>query len=205
VTTTDDLSIAAGPQTVTAYLHAEPGTLVRTAYTPIVDEPNPCVRAGEVTTVHVTYSLIDTSGVVWTGLSNGPSTASLLGFDPATVTATASTLAVVAADTHGADGFTFDYLGNLWVTGGTTTDAGVARYPAAMLATDGVKTADFELNSATFNSAIPGAKVVTFDRDGNLWVSVVAAGKVVKFGAAQLVTGGSTVPSVDIRFVPAVR
>jgi len=195
VTTTDDLSIAAGPQTVTAYLAAEPGTLVRTAYTPVVDEPNPCVRAGEVTTVHVTYSIIDTSGVVWTGLSNGPSTASMLGFDPATVTASGSPLAVVAADTHGADGFTFDYLGNLWLTGGTTSD--VERYPASMLATDGVKTPDFTLESAAFTTAIPGPKVVTFDRDGNLWVSVVAAGKVVKFAAAQLVAGGSTVPSVE--------
>ena len=69
--------------------------------------------------------------------------------------------------------------------------------PAAMFAGDGVKTPDFTLDSATFNSAIPGAKVVTFDVDGNLWVSVVGAGKGVKFNAAQLVTGGSTVPSRD--------
>jgi len=113
------------------------------------------------------------------------------------VTATASTLAVVAADTHGADGFTFDYFGNLWVTGGTTADEAVARYPAAMLATDGAKTPDFTLNSAAFTGAIPGPKVLTFDRDGNLWVSLVAAGKVVKFNASQLVTGASTVPSVE--------
>ena len=72
VTTSGDLSLAAGPQTVTAYLAAEPGTLVRTAYTPIIDEPNPCVRAGEVTTVHVTYAIIDTSGVVWTWLVSPP-------------------------------------------------------------------------------------------------------------------------------------
>ena len=147
--------------------------------------------------MHVTYAIIDTSGVVWTGLSNGPSTASLLGFDPATVTASTSTLAVVAADTHGADGFTFDAFGNLWLTGGTTSNPGVARYPAAMLATDGVKTPDFTLNSATFDNAIPGPKVVTFNRDGDLWVSVVADGKVVKFDAAQLVAGGSTVPTVE--------
>jgi sugar lactone lactonase YvrE len=197
VTTSSDLPVAAGPQTVTAYLSAEPGTLVRTAYTPIVDEPNPCVRAGEVTTVHVTYSIIDTSGVVWTGLSNGPSTSTLLGFDPATVTTSGSPLAVVAADTHGADGFTFDAFGNLWLTGGTTADPGVARYPAAMLATDGVKTPDFTLNSDVFSSGIPGPKVVTFDRDGNLWVSVVAADKVVKFTASQLVAGASTVPAVE--------
>src|SRR6185503_11835607 len=33
VTTSSDLPVAAGPQSVTAYLTAEPGTLVRTAYT----------------------------------------------------------------------------------------------------------------------------------------------------------------------------
>jgi sugar lactone lactonase YvrE len=197
VATSGNVPATAGPQTVTAFFATEPGTLVRTAYAPVVDDPNPCVRAGEVTTVHVTYSLVDTSGVVWTGLSNGPTTASVLGFDPATVATTGSPLAVVAADTHGADGFTFDYWGNLWVTGGTTADSGVARYPASMLATDGVKTPDFTLDSATFNAALPGPKVVTFDRAGNLWVSLVAAGKVVKFGEGQLVTGGSTVPSVE--------
>jgi hypothetical protein len=197
VTASGNLTLAAGPQTVTAFLTAEPGTLVRTAYTPTVDNAAPCVRAGEVTTVNVAYSIIDTSGVVWTGLANGPTTASLLGYDPATVTATSSPLAVVLANTHGADGFTFDYLGNLWVTGGTTTDPPVARYPAAMFATSGTMTPDFVLDSASFGGAIPGPKVLTFDHDGNLWVSLVAAGKVVKFAASQLVTCGSTVATVE--------
>ena len=113
VDTSSDLTLSAGPETVTAFYSAEPGTLVRTAYSPIVDNDSPCIRAGEVTTVHVDYTLIDTSGVVWTGLSNGPTTASLLGFNPATVTATNNTPSVVAADTHGAEGFTFDYVGDL--------------------------------------------------------------------------------------------
>ena len=197
VTTSSNLTVAAGPQAVTAYLTAEPAALVRTAYTPSVDDTNPCVHAGQTTTVHVVYTLIDTSGVVWTGLTNGASTSTLLGYDPATVGASGNVAAVVAADTHGADGFTFDPLGNLWVTGGTTADPGVARYPATMLASDGAKTPDFTLDSAVFSSAIPGAKVVTFDLDGNLWVSVVGAGKVVKFAATQLVPGGSTDPIVE--------
>ena len=197
ITTSSDVTVTAGPQAVTAFIATAPGTLVRTAYSPVVDNPTPCVHAGEVTTVHVTYSIIDTSGVVWTGLANGPTTASLLGFDPATVTATNNTLAVVVADTHGADGFTFDVFGDLWVTGGTTADPPVARYPAAMLATDGVKTPDFTLDSPSFGSSIPGPKVLTFDRAGGLWVSVVAAGKVVKFEETQLVPGGSTTASVE--------
>ena len=197
VTTSTELSVQAGPQTVTAYLTAEPGAMVRTAYTPTVDVATPCVHAGQGTTVHVDDALIPTRGLVWTGLSNGASTATMLGYDPLDLGATGSATATVAADAHGADGFTFDYLGNLWVTGGTTADPGVARYPAAMFASDGAKTPDFTLNSATFNSAIPGARVVTFDQSGNLWVSVVGADKVVKFNSAQLVTGGSTVPTVE--------
>src|SRR4051794_40829696 len=66
-----------------------------------------------------------------------------------------------------------------------------------MFASGGALTPDFTLDSAAFNGGIPGAKVVTFDRDGNLWVSVVAGDKVVKFDATQLVPGGSTVPSVE--------
>jgi len=197
VTTSTDLPLAAGPQTVTAYLTAEPGAIVRSAYTPTVDNNNPCVRAGQVTTVHVDYSLIQTSGLVWTGLANGASTSTMLGYDPVDVGATGSALAAVAVDTHGADGFTFDYLGNLWVTGGTTADPGVARYPAAMFAGDGTKTPDFTLDSPVFSNAIPGAKVVTFDHDGNLWVSVVGDNRVVKFGTSQLVAGGSTTPTVE--------
>jgi sugar lactone lactonase YvrE len=48
-----------------------------------------------------------------------------------------------------------------------------------------------------FSSAAPGAKVVTFDHDGNLWVSLVGAGKVVKFAASQLIAGGSADPVVE--------
>src|SRR5436190_13550455 len=85
VTTSSNLPVAAGPTTVTGFLTAEPGPLVRTAYTPVVDNTAPCVRAGQTTTVHVTYSLIDTSGLVWTGVTNGAVPATLLGYDPTTV------------------------------------------------------------------------------------------------------------------------
>src|SRR4029077_7269910 len=116
---------------------------------------------------HVVYSVIDTSGALWTGLSNGPTTATVLGYEPAAGGTSGRTLDVVGADPHGADGFTFDTLGNMWVTGGTTADPAVARYPAAMFASGGTLTPDFTLDSAAFNAGIPGAKVVTFDQDGN--------------------------------------
>jgi hypothetical protein len=199
VTTSTDLTLPAGPQTLTAFLTAEPGTMVRTAYTPTVDDPTPCVTAGAVTTVHVTYALIQTSGLVWTGLENGASASTLGGYDPVDVSATGNALAAVLANAHGSDGFTFDDLGNLWVTGGTTADPAVARYPAAMFANGGNLSPDFTLSMSlpAWGGGIPGAQVVTFDPQGNLWVSVDAANKVVKFDADQLVAGGSTVPSVE--------
>jgi sugar lactone lactonase YvrE len=39
--------------------------------------------------------------------------------------------------------------------------------------------------------------VVAFDAMGNLWVSVVAAGKVVMFSAAKIAAGGSPAPDVE--------
>ena len=192
VTIATDLTLTAGPEDITAFLVAEGGTTVRTAYTPTVDVASPCVRAGQVTTVHVSYTPIATSGKVWLGASNTPASATLLGYTPASVAATGSATAAVAADTGGSDGFTFDANGNLWVTGGTTADPPVARYPASAFGTSGTKTPDVVIDSPSFVGGVPGPKVVAFDGLGNLWVSVVAADKVVKFSPDQFSTTGPT-------------
>jgi hypothetical protein len=189
--------LAAGSYTLQANLVAEgPGT-VRTAYTPTIDVDNPCVQPGATTTVNVTYAPIATSGLVWTGVSNGSTPATLLGYDPTTVAATGSTLAAIAADAGGSDGFTFDRLGNIWVTGGTSADPPIARYPASLFASSGTKTPDLMLSSSSFGSALPGPKVLAFDQSGDLWVSVVAAGKVVMFTPDQLAASGSPVAAVE--------
>jgi streptogramin lyase len=188
ITITTDLAVAAGPQQVQAFLVAEGGTIVRTAYEPTVDVSSPCVRAGQVTTVNVSYTPIATSGLVWTGASNAVANATLLGYDPASVAASATAAATVAADTGGSEGFTFDVNGNVWVTGATTADPPVARYPASAFATGGAKTPDVVIDSPSFGGGIPGPKVVALDQDGNLWVSVVAADKVVEFTPAQFAT-----------------
>ena len=188
------MTLTAGPQAVTAYLVAEGGTTVRTAYAPDVDLATPCVRAGQVTTVHVSYTPIATSGKLWLGASNTPSTATLLGYTPASVAATGSVTSALAADTGGSDGFTFDAYGNIWVTGGTTADPPVARYPASAFTTDGTKTPDVVIDSPSFAGGFPGPKVLAFDALGNLWVSVVTAGKVVKFSPDQFDTTGAHGP-----------
>ena len=196
VTASGDGTLTAGPHTVTAFLVAEPGTTVRTAFTPTIDDANPCVLAGQTTTVTVTYTAIPSSGLLWLGASNTPTPGTLFGYSPATITTSATTSATIAANTFGSDGFTFDRQGNVWVTGGTTADPPLARYPAASLGSDGDKTPDVTIDSPSFGSGVPGAKVLAFDPAGNLWVSVVAANKVVRFTPDQLAAGG--LPMADI-------
>ena len=67
------------------------------------------------------------------------------------------------------------------------------RYPLAMFATDGAKTPDIGING--FTSSIPGPRCWRSTSQGNLWVSVVAENKVVKFTAADL-TATNPTPSV---------
>ena len=131
--------------------------------------------------------------MLWLGAGNNPTSSTLFGYAPATVAATGSVPATVAANTFGSDGFTFDPWGNLWVIGGTTADEQIARYPAAQFATGGAKTPDIVINGVS--SSIPGPKVLAFDIAGNLWVSVVADNKVVKFTADDL---SETVPTASV-------
>lgn len=188
LTANADLSLAAGPQDVQAFVVAEGGTIVRTAYTPTIDVASPCVHAGQTTTVNVTYAAIATSGKVWTGVSDAPASASLpsatlLGFAPAAVAATGTASAAVAANTSGSGGFTFDQLGNVWVT--SSGDHPVARYSAAVFNASGNKTPEISLSSPSFGTAIPGPGALALDPSGNLWVSVFGSNKVVELTVAQ--------------------
>lgn len=198
LTLSNDLSLPAGPEGVTAYLVAEGSQMVRAAYSPVVDVPEPCVRAGQTTVVNVVYSRIPSSGALWLGASNTPDGSTLLSYVPAVLGSTGSSSATVAAKTGGSDGFTFDVFGNAWVIGGTTADPPVARIPAAMLAADGVKTPDIIIDSPSFGTAIPGPAALAFDNDGNLWVSVVSENKVVKIAASALSTPGTSRPTAAV-------
>lgn len=193
VTSNTDLMLTAGPQDVQPFLVAEAGTIVRTAYTPAVDVSSPCVHAGQTTTVQVTYTAIATSGKVWTGVSDTSAGATLLGYAPAAVAATGTASAAVAANTSGSGGFTFDQLGNVWVT--TTGDHPVVRYPASMFNADGDKTPEISISSPSFGTAIPGPGVLALDPSGNLWVSVFGSNKVVELTVAQF---GTTNPTAAV-------
>ncbi len=194
LTAGNDLSLAAGPQTVTAYLVAEGTQMVRVAYSPAVDVPLPCVRAGETTVVNVAYTRIASSGALWMGNSNTASGSTLLSYVPADLASSGPSVATVVAKTGGSDGFTFDVFGNAWVIGGTTADPPIARIPAASLGSDGVKTPDIIIDSPSFGTTIPGPTALAFDFDGNLWVSIVSEDKVVKIAGSALDTTGSSAP-----------
>jgi sugar lactone lactonase YvrE len=198
VTATQSLPLAAGGYTVTAKRVAAPDAIVRTVYDPSVTTGVPaCVRDTMTTPVTVTYAAIPSSNKVW--LSNGTGgTAPLLGFASSTLGATGTPAATVAAKTGGGKGLAFDSDGNAWVIGGTTADPPVARYRASMLGSSGPKTPDVKLDSAPFQAGIPGPAALAFDSSGSLWVSVVAARKVVKFTATQIAASGSPTPTVEL-------
>jgi sugar lactone lactonase YvrE len=192
------VTTTAGPHAVTAARVTTPQTaLTSQVYEATIDQPTACVHAGATTVVKVTYALVPTSGKLWSGVSNAPGGATMLAFTPNSVAATGTAPADIVANTGGSDGFTFDRAGNLWVLGATTADPPVARYPAAMLATDGEKVPDIIIDSPSFGASIPGPKVLAFDAMGNLWVSVVAADKVVMFTAAQIGAGGTPTATVE--------
>lgn len=199
VQTSSMVALPAGPHMVTAERVTTPQTgITSQAFEGTVDRPTACVKAGATEVVNVTYALIPTSGKLWLGASNTPTGATMLGFLPGSVAATGTTTADVVTNTGGSDGFTFDKAGNMWVLGGTTADHVLARYPAAMFAGDGDKTPDIFIdNSPSFGSAIPGPKVVAFDPGGNLWVSVVASDKVIKFTPAQIAVTGNPTATVE--------
>jgi sugar lactone lactonase YvrE len=191
VTKNETRSVAPGLYGVEARQVAVPDPLVRSAYRPTEVMVTTCVRAGESTTVTIGYALIASSGKLWAG--------------NALEAATGSPAATVAAKTGGSDGFTFDRAGNLWVLGGTTADAPLARYAAATLGASGEKTPDVTIDSPSFGGGLPGAKVVAFDKKGNLWVSVVWADKVVSFRPDQLAASGKPTASTEVTGIEGPR
>jgi hypothetical protein len=192
------VTLPAGLHDVTAARVVAPQTgITSQVFEGTVDRPKACVRAGATTVVTVSYRLVPTSGKLWLGVGNAPDDSTLLGFAPASVATNRTSPADVAVNTGGADGFTFDRAGNVWVLGGTSADPPLARYRAAAFASDGVKAPDVVIESPSFGGAIPGPKVVAFDPAGNLWVSVVASNKVVMFTAAQIASNGGPTATVE--------
>jgi hypothetical protein len=198
------LPLPAGPHDVVANPVAEPGSgVARNAYGAALDSTVACIRADQTTTVRIEYRPIPTSGRLWSGVSNAPADATLLGFASASLATTGTRAADHVTNTAGSGGFAFDRDGNVWIIGGTIADPPLARYPAAGFSTGGDKFPDVTIDSPSFGDVTPGATVAAFDRDGNLWVSVQGSNKLVRFTAAQLEAGGVVTASVEQREIPA--
>src|SRR5262249_9719797 len=102
VTASGTVTASAGPHKVTAAPVTSPQAgITSQVFAASVKEQMACVKAGAVTTVNVTYALVPTSGKLWTGVSNAPLNASMLGFGPASVAATGSATADIVANTGG--------------------------------------------------------------------------------------------------------
>lgn len=188
----------AGSYTVTAEKVAQSDPLIRTAYSPSATGSPACVRNGQNATIDVTYSAIPSSNKLWMDNGNLPSGASpVLAFAASLLGSTATQSPSVSAGTINVRDLTFDQDGNLWGIGGTTADPNLARYPASGLGTSGSKTLDRSINISGI-SCSPGAARLAFDRNGNLWVSIPCANKLVRISAAQLGASGSVTPGVEI-------
>ena len=74
ITIDSDVTLPAGPHDVWAYNVAGDESPFRTAYEPTVPTQTACVRAGQQTIVTVNYTLVQTSGLLWLGASNNPTT-----------------------------------------------------------------------------------------------------------------------------------
>ncbi|MDX2022325.1 MAG: hypothetical protein SF187_18965 [Deltaproteobacteria bacterium] len=196
LTATATLAVPAGLYAITAARVVVPDPRVRSVYDGVAAPTSVCVPNGGMGNAALNYAMIPTSNKLWVGTTGEG--VSFAGFASATLAASGSPAATVAANTNGSGGFAFDRDGNVWIVGGTTADPPLARFRANTLGTGGNKTPDVTLTSAAFTAGSPGAKDAAFDGAGNLWVTTGAARKIVKFTPAQLAAGGTAVPSVEI-------
>jgi hypothetical protein len=172
-----------------------PPQAVRAAFAPSIDNPDPCLRSGQTTTVTVTYTPIPTSGHLWVGSSGGGN--ETLGYASVDLEVSGSPAPSVVADGIGDGAFTFDQLGNMWAVLGTASGPSLARFPASTFDTSGAKTPDITVTSSSLGTAAPGAGIC-FDPQGNLWVAVAPAGKVIELTAAQIAASGSAKATTEI-------
>lgn len=194
VTETKELDLATGSYAITAADVATPDAIVRTMYRATVSMANVTLCSGPAN-VTVTYAAIGSSGKVWTGNANG--TAPVLGFASSALGATATIPASVAAKTRGGRGMALDKDGNLWTIGGTTADKTLGRYSAGSLAVSGEPAPDREIGIAN-SGCSPLGSALAFDKDGNLWVSLLCENKIVRLTPTDLTATGEVTPAVAI-------
>ncbi len=187
--------LESGPWTVSGDPVAAPGGRVRRAFD-VAEPVEVCVPSDEGTTASIRYADIPTSARLWTVAQS--SAGRFLSFAEsalgATATVSPSSASFARPEVAGHNGgVAFDKRGNLWAA---DASGSVKRIPAAALGASGTAEADIVLTG--FGGGIPGPTHLAFDRDGNLWVSLGAAKKVVRLAPDQLVVSGAPTAAIEL-------
>ncbi len=195
--------LSAGAYVVTAVPVTTTGLLVSTVETGAVTETPVTVASGSAATTAVSYGPRPGSGAVWIVGNIDTTTNLAYAFTPeelqgSGVAAPAVILQIPhpATKTGDADAVAFDTAGNLWL--GHYQLNTVTEVARSALAKSGVVSEAVTISG----NALRATQGLTFDAQGNLWVSNnVAIGQaytIVEYNAAQLSTSGSPTPMVTI-------
>ena len=196
VTASSNVPLAAGLYVVLADSIFVTDPIVGTVYKGTPSVPSTCVKPGQTANVEVAYTPVATSNKLWSLNSNAA--AELLAYPSSSLQASGAPAAAISAGIETPKGFAFDREGGVWATAAVAGESVLAHYPAAALAGSGGKTPDIKIGGAALSFGAPSVSAIAFDAKGNLWVSAVAAKKILRYDASQLGASGSPEPSLTI-------
>jgi hypothetical protein len=183
-----------GNYTVSAERVASVDPIVRTLFEPKVDVVSFCLGATQTQAVKVTYTAIPSSNKLWAANANNAA-GQLLGFGGATLAATGTPAATVAAKAPAGGALAFDKDGNLWAIGATLAEPPLVRWGAADLGASGTKTPDRLIDMDI--PCLPRLSAIAFDPSGNLWATSICSDKVFRFSPGSLAASGKVTPGAD--------
>jgi streptogramin lyase len=188
VTGSVSLQLEGGLYTVTPSLVAAAAgdDVVRMVYA--AAPQSACVADDRTSEIDVDYAAVGTSDKLWVSLGAD----GLAAFDGASLGASGDVSLDLSPAIGEVGGIAFDPEGGLWaVVGGDT----LVYYGAEELASSGTPSPDIAIASHALND---GATSIVLDDEGNLWVSALSVGEVLKFDAADLTESGGPSPSVEL-------
>jgi streptogramin lyase len=189
--TLDDLT--SGMYTARAVRVTDDDPIVRTVFDPNpVDPSSFCLEVGKSQTVTVTYEPIPSSNKLWTENQNGEF--ALVAFASELLGETYDGPSSVTIDSPAGRDIAFDVDGNFWSVGPTTAETHLVRYSAAVLGTSGEPERDRNIDIDGIPCG-PSVRAITFDMEGNLWVST-CGDQVVRLAPADLAVDGVATPEV---------
>ena len=188
--TLDDLG--GGRYTVRAERVADDDPIVRTVYDPSVLTSTFCVMNEMTTTVGVSYDAVPTSNKLWTTNANGDH--ALSAFDSASLAESGEPDAKVTVDADVGVDVAFDFAGNLWTMAGTLASPHLMRFSYGTLGSSGEKEPDRSINIMDI-PCLPALRAMSFDLDGNLWVST-CGDQIVRLTNADISLDGDVSPEV---------